>query len=172
MKKPFKNKRYCTGCSHQKMLFDTEKEAVRFLEFNAEEIGQQSGKKPVRAYYCERCCGWHITSKPHSHGRFDLINRYGYETGNDIYKNILPLIAKGSSISRGLTLKLKELRHNLKYQCINCNKCQQLINDLFDFFEVVISAHLEDKATIDKLFSKFSTLCEQYTYKNKWQTEL
>ena len=165
--KPIKNRFYCPGCQHQKMMFVSKKEAIRFLKYNADSIEQETGKKLIRAYYCKHCCGWHVTSKPNSYRRKDLIRRYGVETGNDIYIKIFPLIEKGSTISRGLTRKLKELRHNLKFQSVNCDKCNRIIDDLFNLFEVVIRVRLIDKPTIDKLFSKFSTLCNQFTYKKQ-----
>ena len=165
--KPTKNRFYCPGCQHQKMIFASKKKAIRFLMYNADSIEQETGKKPIRAYYCKQCCGWHVTSKPNSYGRKDLIRRYGVETGNDIYIKIFPLIAKGSTVSMGLARKLKELRHNLKFQSVNCDKCNRIIDELFNLFEVVIGAYLEDKPTIDKLFSKFSTLCNQFSYKEQ-----
>lgn len=44
------------------MLFESEQAANRFMEFNAEEIQEENGKAPVRAYYCDMCLGWHLTS--------------------------------------------------------------------------------------------------------------
>jgi len=45
------------------MLFETEKKALNFIKFNADEIMQDNGHAPVRAYYCEMCGGWHVTSR-------------------------------------------------------------------------------------------------------------
>ena len=42
------------------MLFEEEKKALNFLKFNS---GDYDDKAPVRAYYCNACMGWHITSK-------------------------------------------------------------------------------------------------------------
>lgn len=165
--KPTRNQFYCPGCQHPKMMFASKKEAIRFLKYNADSIEQETGKKPIRAYYCKHCCGWHVTSKPNSYGRIDLIKRYGDEAGNEIYSRISPLIAKGSTISRGLARKLKELRHNLKYHSIDCDKCSKIIDELFNLFEIVISVRLEDKTTIDKLFTSFSNLCNQFMYKKQ-----
>lgn len=44
------------------MLFPTEKRADNFIRFNADEIMEETGKAPVRSYYCELCGGWHVTS--------------------------------------------------------------------------------------------------------------
>lgn len=169
--KPTKNHYYCPACQHQKMLFARKKEALLFLKHNARSIEEQTGKRPVRAYYCTHCCGWHLTSKPNSHGRVDLIKRYGVEAGQKMYDTILPLISRGASISGSITKKLKNLRHNLKYEVIDGAKCRVLIDELFDIFEVIIGAQLEDKATVDSLFSKFSRLCNIFDTK-KFQKEI
>ena len=42
------------------MLFESEAKANRFLQFNSENF---KGKMPLRAYYCDACMGWHVTSK-------------------------------------------------------------------------------------------------------------
>ena len=65
MSKP-KNKIFCHDCNRPKILFETEKKAELFIKYNADEIGEQNrtGKKPVRAYYCQVCGGWHVTSSP------------------------------------------------------------------------------------------------------------
>lgn len=169
--KPTKNHYYCPGCQHQKMLFASKKEAILFLKYNADAIEEENGRRPVRAYYCRHCCGWHLTSKPYSHGRIELIKRFGSELGEKMYDTILPLIARGASVSEALTKKLKELKHNLKFDMVNGAKCRALIDELFDIFEVIIGAQLEDKTTIDSLFSKFSYLCDIFTTK-KLQKEI
>lgn len=62
--KPTRNRFYCPACNKPKMQFATQKKAERFLLFNAEEILQESGRCPVRAYYCDACASWHTTSLP------------------------------------------------------------------------------------------------------------
>ena len=61
--KPTKNQYFCRDCQRQKMRFQTEKEALRFIDFNADEIEAETGKRPIRAYYCSSCAAWHITSR-------------------------------------------------------------------------------------------------------------
>ena len=60
--KPTKNRIFCIGCMHHKMLFESQSKADNFIKFNSDEIAEQSGKAPSRSYYCSFCCGWHITS--------------------------------------------------------------------------------------------------------------
>ena len=45
------------------MLFETEKKANTFLNFNADLIEEKCGKRPIRSYFCQSCCGWHVTSQ-------------------------------------------------------------------------------------------------------------
>lgn len=61
--KPNKSKRYCIDGGRTKILFETEKKAMNFIKFNADEIKAESGYCPSRAYYCIPCGGYHITSR-------------------------------------------------------------------------------------------------------------
>lgn len=67
---------YCRECGRSKLLFESEKKALTFIKFNADEIEAEHGRKPERAYYCECCGGWHTTSmknKPHKLKRTDKV---------------------------------------------------------------------------------------------------
>ena len=46
-----------------KIVFPTERDAK--FEINRIKNLEQENKKPVRAYECERCSAWHLTSIPH-----------------------------------------------------------------------------------------------------------
>lgn len=60
--KPPKNIRFCYGCHRNKMCFETKSKADNFIKFNKDEILKEKGYAPVRSYYCEFCCGFHVTS--------------------------------------------------------------------------------------------------------------
>lgn len=60
--KPTKNRVHCPYCDKPKMLFETGKKAANFIKFNAQEILEENGYAPVRAYWCSGCGGWHVTS--------------------------------------------------------------------------------------------------------------
>lgn len=62
--KPSRNRIYCKELGRAKMLFPSEKKANNFIRFNADEIIKETGKAPVRCYYCNSCAGWHVTSNP------------------------------------------------------------------------------------------------------------
>ena len=63
MSKP-KHTVFCPECGRSKILFETEKKANLFLQYNSDDIAHSNryGKKPVRSYYCKVCGGWHVTS--------------------------------------------------------------------------------------------------------------
>ena len=62
MAKP-KNRIYCYECGRSKIVFESEKKALNFIKFNADIIEEENCYRPVRAYYCQCCNGWHVTSR-------------------------------------------------------------------------------------------------------------
>ena len=62
--KPSKSLIYCYACKRRKMLFEEKSEADNFIKYNHGGILEENGKAPVRSYYCELCCGYHVTSNP------------------------------------------------------------------------------------------------------------
>lgn len=61
--KPTKNRFMCPQAGKTKMLFASQEKALRFIAWNAQEIAQETGRCPIRSYYCVSCGGWHVTSK-------------------------------------------------------------------------------------------------------------
>ena len=61
--KPSKSRIYCRDCGRMKTVFDSEEAAMRFIQYNKRDIIENSGYAPSRAYYCDLCCAWHVTSK-------------------------------------------------------------------------------------------------------------
>ncbi len=57
-----KKRIFCPYCGYLKMLFETEKKANLYLKYNADDVLEENGRKPIRSYYCEACGGWHVTS--------------------------------------------------------------------------------------------------------------
>ena len=60
--KPTRNQIFCVACGRPKMLFETKSKADNFIKFNSSEMMEESGKAPIRSYYCEICGGYHVTS--------------------------------------------------------------------------------------------------------------
>ncbi len=57
--KPNKNRIFCPDCAKPKMLFESEAKALNFIKWNGGKLETEG--KPLRAYYCPSCCGWHIS---------------------------------------------------------------------------------------------------------------
>lgn len=60
--KPNKSRVFCPSARKQKIKFDSEEAAKRFINWNGKEILEENGYAPRRAYYCPACGGWHVTS--------------------------------------------------------------------------------------------------------------
>ena len=72
-----KNRVLCPDCGREKMLFETEKKANLFIEYNWESLTDDKDK--LRIYYCPACCGYHISShkyKGDNRNTERLINNY------------------------------------------------------------------------------------------------
>ena len=72
-----KNRVLCPDCGREKMLFETEKKAKLFIEYNWESLTDDKNK--LRIYYCPACCGYHISShkyKGDNRNTERLINNY------------------------------------------------------------------------------------------------
>ena len=54
---------FCPDAGRSKLRFETEKKALNFIRFNADDIEREHGYRPIRAYYCVACGCWHVTSK-------------------------------------------------------------------------------------------------------------
>lgn len=61
--KPTKSRIFCREAQRSKMLFESEKKAENFMQYNSKEILNESGYAPVRSYHCIACDGWHLTSR-------------------------------------------------------------------------------------------------------------
>jgi len=59
-----KNRIYCPQCNRLKLQFESKAKAENFIRYNADEIQEENGYAPIRAYYCRCCCSWHVTSRP------------------------------------------------------------------------------------------------------------
>ena len=67
IKKPGdKNLIFCTQCGRSKLQFKSLKSAYNHIKWNSNEIYRENGKAPVRAYWCDDCCCYHVTSKVNS----------------------------------------------------------------------------------------------------------
>ena len=61
-----KHRVFCPSANRQKLLFETERKALNFIRYNGDVIEKESGYRPIRAYYCTCCGGYHTTSQQHN----------------------------------------------------------------------------------------------------------
>lgn len=62
-----KNLVFCTASGKEKLCFGTLEAAVMHINLNGPRIKELNGYGPTRAYWCNSCCCWHVTSKPKIH---------------------------------------------------------------------------------------------------------
>ncbi len=105
--KPSKSLVYCYACKRRKMLFREQSEADNFIKYNHGGILEENGKAPVRSYYCELCCGYHVTSNPSK------------EDGEKMDCQDSQLIKELTSVSRAMD-KFKVLGHDLANRIQDC----------------------------------------------------
>lgn len=116
--KPTKNKVFCPRCKRQKMVFETAEKAHNFIKFNSNEMLEENGVAPVRAYYCEACGGWHVTSaeSPFTHitriSRTNNRARYFLKQGK--IKEAAKELAKAQALWVEVVRK-ERVNHQLEY---------------------------------------------------------
>ncbi len=122
-----KNRVLCPDCGREKMLFETEKKAQLFIEYNWESLINDKNK--LRVYYCPACCGYHISSHKYNGDNKNtdrLINKYNKDKGLD------------------------EEYFSLRDECLFKN-----FNTRQEFLEYVKSANVSNFKTIQRVISYF-----------------
>ncbi len=165
--KPTKNNYYCQKCKRAKIRFETLQEAILFLKYNAAEIEQQTGKRPIRAYYCESCRCWHVTSKPVTFTLQHFRHKFGDEKGSELFDVLSDILGYNSGLEYMLSKKIKELRHALKFTTIKIEKCRSLILSLINVFEIIVKENLLDKVSFDTQLKKFNEQCSIFQLKTQ-----
>lgn len=61
--KPSRNRHLCLDCGREKFVFKSERAAQMFIEYSRDAMLESNGYAPERVYYCDLCCGWHVTSR-------------------------------------------------------------------------------------------------------------
>lgn len=74
------------------MLFESQKKADNFIEFNKSEIEESNSYAPCRSYYCPFCAGWHVTHhQSFDESKIENIDTYIENCKNcNTVKTILP----------------------------------------------------------------------------------
>lgn len=160
--RPTKNHYFCPLCSRTKMLFQTEAKANNFLRYNAEEIFEETGKKPIRAYYCMACCGWHVTSKEHVSGYAKrceslILNFYAVQRKKNYRRLFEGMESKICSQISKLEKAMKEGR-KADNQCMQIwaslqNKYDAFLSKVGDFHDVSMDMIKIRMANIESLMN-------------------
>ena len=148
--KPSKNLVYCYACKRRKMLFEEKSEADNFIKYNHGGILEENGKAPVRSYYCELCCGYHVTSNP------SVID------GERQDRKDSQLVKELTSITQAMD-KFKVLGHDLSNRIQDCKdqmfiggfrEINELHDDLLPYRGLLEKLPLEEKARFATLFRR------------------
>ena len=143
---------FCRECNRPKMLFDEENQALNFLKFNTEEY---DGKAPMRAYYCNACMGWHITSKEgesYTNPLVDkVINQYRGLLGTyseEVIKMSNTVLSECGTLKKDMSLSPKIIRRKIR----NLLKLRSTL---------AISLTTHDFALIEKTINEAFVIVEQ-----------
>lgn len=79
-----KTRVFCPACYRHKMVFETKKEAEMFMMYNGDDIKDEHGYRPIRAYYCHSCMGWHVTSQEKISFDYDSVINIIKQFGNPV----------------------------------------------------------------------------------------
>ena len=163
--KPTKNHKFCIDCMRPKMLFSSEKKALRCIEMNGEEIFNQSGRRPLRAYYCIACGGWHITSKELRPDFYSPVERYFMK--QDEMKRALKKLSEmlpDNNFEKALKKKVGTLSIMVMRKRIIKSQCEEMIHTLIEIFEEMTKAKMITSLT-RKYFNCFCNLCTAFQNK-------
>ena len=70
---------YCPESKQFKLQFDSPESAQNFIKYNADEIMEESGRYPIREYFCKSCGCYHVTShEKHPSKEERLVPKIGY----------------------------------------------------------------------------------------------
>lgn len=163
---PTKKRFFCVDCNKPKILFESKKKAIRFMEFNGDEIEAHSGKRPVRAYYCIACGGWHTTSHEKAPAGHSHIERYFYKQDKlkFLRNRINASLGTNKTLEKFLRGKVHEFRMQVMKKLINVEICAGMLRQLISLFNDIYRADLIT-APIRILFDSFEKLCQKYIVK-------
>lgn len=168
--KPTKNHIFCIDCLRTKMLFRSKKEALRCIEFNGDEMQERTGKRPIRAYYCIACGGWHITSKEYVPGQMSRIERYFHQLDQvhiiqakreELLNRIYGQMNRSKPLPKALKSIIHEFRLSVQKKHINPYSCEEIYGRIQSIFKELISFKMMTPK-IDECFYQFCELTKIY----------
>ena len=160
--KPTKNRYYCPGAGKDKIHFQSFKAAERFLHYNAEAATDGHGRKPCRVYYCNYCDSYHVTSQIVGRHKDSFLRVYGHEIGSFVYESFYSLTHGKHQAEPILKKNIKELKRLLRFDRIDYDRCEDIIEEIINLFEFCFQYGLGDRMIIHHLFERFSLLCNRF----------
>ena len=160
--KPTKNRYYCPGAGKEKTHFHSFKAAERFIYYNAEAATDEFGRRPCRVYYCNTCGSFHVTSQMVGRHRGSFMHVYGEESGSYLYEYFKSLTNGKRQIEPILKKNLKELKRLMRFDNIEYDRCENVIEEIMKLFEFSFQYGIGDKITLHDLFMRFSLLCNRF----------
>jgi hypothetical protein len=123
--KPIHNKVYCPIASKFKQLFESESKAMNSIKFNKDDFDDKN-HVPCRAYYCEACGGWHLTSLPsyneNSNKRIQFL-RERSSSSSKLLDELAEILESDTELTEDEISKCSELLLRAKRNCtIDDNK--------------------------------------------------
>ena len=160
--KPSKNRYYCPGARKDKIHFHSFKSAQRFIHFNADAATDKFGRRPCRIYYCHSCGAYHVTSQIVGRNKGSFLQVYGQETGSDIYEYFNSITDGKRQMEQILKKNIKELKRLLRFEDIEYDRCEDIITETMNLFELSFRYGIGDKMIVHNLFERFSFLCNRF----------
>lgn len=136
------------------MLFEEKSEADNFIKYNRCGILEEKGKAPVRSYYCELCCGYHVTSNPSTEEGEKMDNR------NSQLINELTSITKAMDsfkmLGRDLAVRIQDSKERMYMG--NFKEIHKLHDELLPYRDFLVKLPLEAKTKFATLFRSADSL--------------
>lgn len=155
--KPSKNSYYCVDCKRSKMLFPSKAKAERFMEYNSDEIYEETGHRPVRAYFCIACGGWHITSQEDSTQIHSAVDKYFQDETElrDLMKSLGMKVSSNTTLANNISCRVAEFCRHVEKQNLNVEVCQTKSGKLMTVFDRISRSSFKNKKEIQNAFNRF-----------------
>ena len=146
------------------MLFPTKEKAERFMEYNSDEIDEETGRRPVRAYFCIACGGWHITSQEDSIQIHSAVDKYFQEENElrDLMKSLGMKVSSNTTLSNNISCRVAEFCRHVEKQNLNVEVCRNKAGKLMSVFDRISRSSFKNKKEIQNAFNRFVDSFEQF----------
>lgn len=155
--KPTKNSHFCIDCNRRKMVFSSREKAERFIAYNADEIYEETGRRPIRAYFCVACGGWHVTSHEARPEKSSFVERYFAEKAEliELMASLKLRVWRKNTIYNSIAIHVGNFYHEVKREVVDFDSCEETVAKLLKLFEFISHTCIKHVKEIQKAFSKF-----------------